>query len=105
TGYAQEGRVERSKMQQKGLFGALLRKVLFSCGFTGKSFTQTLHFFEDFLKLIVYNPGCVREDRRERNQDTHVQTNFKTGSPHHDRFYHVRYVQRGGRTICGKGGG
>ena len=48
--------------------------------------------FEDFLKIIVYNPGCVREDRKERNQDTHVQTNFKTGSPHNDRFYHVRHV-------------
>lgn len=69
--------------------------VLFSWDFTEKRFTQTLHFIEDFLKFIVYNPGCVREDRKERNQDTHVQTNFKTGSPHHDRFYHVRHIIMG----------
>lgn len=59
----------------------MLREVLFLCSPAEKDLTQTLHFFEDFLKIIVYNPGCVRKDAGERNKKSMFRRILKQALP------------------------
>ena len=59
----------------------MLREVLFLCSPAENDLTQTLHFFEDFLKIIVYNPGCVRKDAGERNKKSMFRRILKQALP------------------------
>lgn len=59
----------------------MLREVLFLCSPAENDLTQTLHFFEDFLKIIVYNPGCVRKDAGERNKKSMFRRILKQAFP------------------------
>lgn len=59
----------------------MLREVLFLCSPAENDLTQTLHFFEDFLKIIVYNLGCVRKDAGERNKKSMFRRILKQALP------------------------
>lgn len=65
----------------KRIFRSVAPGGPFLCSPAENDLTQTLHFFEDFLKIIVYNPGCVRKDAGERNKKSMFRRILKQALP------------------------